>query len=630
MPFGAQRRPDGSVRFRLWAPGHSAIVLEIGAPVAGRTREFAAARAVTMKAVAGGWHEQVVDGVPPSALYRFRLESGLSVPDPASRSNPFDVHGPSALVDPLAYRWGDTGWRGRPWHEAVVYELHVGAFTPQGSFNAVRERLPGLAALGITAIELMPVADFPGARNWGYDGVLPFAPDASYGTPEDLKALVERAHQLGLMVLLDVVYNHFGPEGNYLHAYAAPFFDATRHTPWGAAIAFDGPSSRVVRDFFVHNALYWVEEFRFDGLRLDAVHAIDDRSAPDIVTEIAQALREGPGRERHVHLVLENDRNQASYLARDRQSRPLHASAQWNDDVHHALHVLLTDQRDGYYADYADAPLERLGRGLAEGFVYQGEPSRFRGGERRGEASAHLPPQAFVDFLQTHDQVGNRAFGERMEALADPRSMPAALACLLLAPAVPMLFMGEEWGASTPFLFFCDFGPELAAAVSRGRREEFGRFEAFRDPAARERIPDPNAQGSFAASRLDWSERDRSPHLEREALVRDLLAIRARVLVPRLARMSGGGEYRVDGELLTLRWTLGDGATLVHQLRVGGCSGSAARGPGPASRGPGPAVEAPAAQGECLFELGVRRGADGRLRFDPGSIRVSLLESVID
>ena len=615
MPFGARRRSDGSVRFRLWAPGQSQVALEI-----------AAARTVSMRAVAGGWHEHVDDGVPQGALYRFRLASGLAVPDPASRSNPFDVHGPSALVDPNAYRWGDAGWRGRPWHEAVVYELHVGAFTPQGSFAAARERLSDLAALGVTAIELMPVADFPGARNWGYDGVLPFAPDASYGTPDDLKSLVDRAHQLGLMVLLDVVYNHFGPEGNYLHAYAAPFFDASRHTPWGAAIAFDGPSSRVVRDFFVHNALYWVEEFRFDGLRMDAVHAIDDRSAPDIVTEIAHALRAGPGRERQVHLVLENDRNQASYLARDGGARPLHASAQWNDDVHHAFHVLLTGQCDGYYADYADAPLERLGRGLAEGFVFQGEPSRLRGGAPRGEPSAHLPPQAFVDFLQTHDQIGNRALGERLDALAESRLVPAALACLLLSPAVPMLFMGEEWGASTPFLFFCDFGPELAAAVSRGRREEFGRFEAFRDPAARERIPDPNAQGSFAASRLDWDERIRAPHREREALVRQLLAIRARAVVPRLARMPGGGEFSVDTELLTLRWTLGDGSRMTHRLRLGAGSGAAAR----ASQGPDPEVDAGLADGECLFELGVRPGADGRLQFTAGSIRVSLLESPID
>jgi len=621
MPFGAQRRPDGTTGFRLWAPGCAELVLEIGERGADADAAFSVARAVPMRAIAGGWHEHVASDVAPGALYRYRLPDGLCVPDPASRFNPLDVHGPSALWDPQGYRWNDAKWRGRPWSEAVIYELHVGTFTAQGTFAAARERLAGLAELGVTVVELMPVADFPGRRNWGYDGVLPFAPDASYGTPDDLKSLVDRAHELGLMVLLDVVYNHFGPEGNYLHAYAGPFFDATRHTPWGAAIDFDGPSSRVVRDFFVHNALYWVEEFRFDGLRMDAGHAIDDRSRPDIVTEIAQALRGGPGRDREVHLVLENDRNQATYLARDAAGSPTQASAQWNDDVHHAFHVLLTGQCDGYYADYADAPLARLGRGLAEGFVYQRDPSEFRGGELRGEPSAHLPPQAFVDFLQTHDQIGNRAFGERLDALADQDLMPAALACLLLSPAVPMLFMGEEWGASTPFLFFCDFGPELASAVSNGRREEFGRFEAFRDPQARSRIPDPNARGTFEASRLDWDERARAPHREREALVRELLGVRARRIVPRLPGTRGGGAWEVEEDLLTLRWTLGDGSTLEHTLRLGDASAGGAGAPGvvATNRPFDPAQQ-------CLFQHGVEEGADRRPRFARGSIRVTLRE----
>ncbi len=482
MPFGTERRADGSTRFRLWAPACERVTLEI-APGGHAPESDLAFREIPMQRIAGDWHEGVVQALPPGTRYRYRLPDGLAVPDPASRFNPDDIHAASALVDPLAYVWRNGDWRGRPWHESVIYELHVGTFTPQGTFAAARERLAHLAGLGVTVVELMPVADFPGRRGWGYDGVLPFAPDAAYGTPDELKALIDEAHGLGMSVLMDVVYNHFGPEGNYLHAYAPQFFDASRHTPWGAAINFDGPSSRVVRDFFAHNALYWVEEFRCDGLRLDAVHAIDDRSSPDIVTEIATALRDGPGRERQVHLVLENDRNQARYLGRDERARPRIASAQWNDDVHHVFHVLLTGQRDGYYADYAEEPMERLGRSLAEGFVYQGQPSEFRAGEPRGEPSAQLPPQAFIDFLQTHDQVGNRAFGERLDALADQALMPAALASLLLAPAVPMLFMGEEWGASTPFLFFCDFGPELAAAVSKGRREEFSRFDAFRDPA---------------------------------------------------------------------------------------------------------------------------------------------------
>jgi len=549
MPFGAEARRGGATRFRLWAPARSSVEIELDAPGA-RPRRLA------MSAIAGGWHELEAPDASAGTRYRFLLGDGMAVPDPASRRNPQDVHGPSEVVDPLAYEWRDAAWRGRPWEEAVIYELHVGAFTREGTFAAARARLPELAELGVTAVELMPVADFPGGRNWGYDGVLPFAPDASYGPPEELKALVDEAHRLGLMVLLDAVYNHFGPEGNYLHAYCPQFFNPRRHTPWGAAINFDGAGSRTVREFFVHNALYWVEEYRMDGLRLDAVHAIRDASDPHIVCEIAEALREGPGRERHVHLVIENDRNEARYLGRC-------ATAQWNDDVHHALHVLATGERDGYYADYAEAPLDRLGRALAEGFAFQGEPSAYRGGRPRGEPSGHLPPQAFVSFLQTHDQVGNRALGERLCAIADPQALRAAVACVLLAPSPPLLFMGEEFAASTPFLFFCDFGPELAAAVTRGRRQEFARFERFSDPEAQAAIPDPNDPATFAASRLRWDEIDRPPHGDWLALHRELLALRHRLIVPRLAGMRSGGDFRIEGGgVLRVDWLLGDGSRL--------------------------------------------------------------------
>ncbi len=548
MPFGAEARADG-VRFRLWAPAQKRVALELD----GSRHDT--------KALANGWHELVVPGVRAGSRYRYLLEDGLAVPDPASRSNPDDVHGASAVVDARAYDWRDAAWRGRPWHEAVVYELHLGTFTPEGTFAAARARLPELAALGVSAVELMPVADFPGKRNWGYDGVLPFAPDASYGTPDELKALIDSAHALGLMVLLDVVYNHFGPEGNYLHAYCPQFFNSAHQTPWGAAINFDGADCRTVRDFFVHNALYWIEEYHFDGLRLDAVHAIRDGSQPDIVCEIGRALREGPGRERHVHLVLENDRNEAHYLG------PC-ASAQWNDDLHHAAHVLLAKETDGYYADYAERPLERLGRALAEGFIYQGEPSAFRDGQVRGEPSAGLPPSAFVSFLQTHDQVGNRAFGERLDALAEPAAMRTALAALLLSPHVPMLFMGEEFAAGTPFQFFCDFGPELAAAVTRGRRGEFERFASF----AKE-IPDPNDVATFRRSKLDWGARDAG----RLTLVRELLALRQRHLFARLAG-ARSGTSSVDGGTLKVAWPLGDGSRLHMCLRFDGRAPSPAPG----------------------------------------------------
>jgi len=553
MPFGAEVRADGATRFRMWAPAARRVEVSIEAP--GTRGTFA------LRAAGDGWHELVQPGIGAGARYRLVLESGVAVPDPASRFNPDDVHAASEVIDPSAYAWRDAGWRGLPWEQAVIYELHIGTLTPQGTFAAARTRLAELAALGITALELMPVADFPGKRNWGYDGVLLYAPDSSYGRPDELKALVDEAHALGLMVLLDVVYNHFGPEGNYLHAYSPQFFDSGYETPWGAAIHFDGSDARVVRDFYLHNALYWLNEYHLDGLRLDAVHAIRDRSVPDIVSEIAQAMRDGPGRERRVHLVLENDRNESRLLERSRSGDARIATAQWNDDVHHSLHVVTTGETDGYYADYKDAPLAQLGRALAEGFVFQGQPSAFRGGTPRGEASSHLPPTAFVSFLQTHDQVGNRAFGERLHALAEPARERAALACLLLAPQIPMLFMGEEYAASTPFLFFCDFGAELAAAVREGRRAEFARFAAFGDPAARERIPDPGAPATFEASKLRWEERERTPHAERLALVRELIGLRRRHIVPRLAGTRSGHPEILDG-VLCVTWTMGDGALL--------------------------------------------------------------------
>jgi maltooligosyltrehalose trehalohydrolase len=554
MPFGAAVRDDGRTDFRLWAPAAREVALVLGE-----------SRHIPMQPRPNGWHEALALDVPPGTRYRYRIGEGLVVPDPASRYNPDDVHGPSMVIDPWGYRWRDAAWRGRPWHEAVVYELHVGTFTREGTFKAAAARLPELAQLGITAIELLPVADFPGKRGWGYDGVLPFAPDAAYGTPDELKALVDAAHGLGLMVLLDVVYNHFGPEGNYLHAYCPAFFNEAKHTPWGAAINFDGPRSETVRDFFRHNALYWVEEFHFDGLRMDAVHAIHDGSPLHIASEIGQALRafgSGPGGGRQVHLVLENDANRASLLERDASGQPLFATAQWNDDLHHAAHVLLTGETDGYYCDYADGPVGRFARALAQGFVYQGQPSAHRGGVPHGEPSAHLPPSAFVSFLQNHDQIGNRALGERLSDLAHPDRLAAVYACLLLSPHVPMLFMGEEYAASTPFLYFCDFGPDLAKAVSEGRRNEFARFLAFADPEARARIPDPNDEATYRRSQLRWDEREQGLHAARLALVRELLTLRRERLLPHIdpALANDKGRYRFDGGLLHVDWPLANGA----------------------------------------------------------------------
>ncbi|MBK9360053.1 MAG: malto-oligosyltrehalose trehalohydrolase [Rubrivivax sp.] len=553
MPFGAVLSDGGGARFRLWAPG--AAQVELLLPATGASH--------AMAPQTGGWFAVELAQAVAGLRYAFRIDAALVVPDPASRHNPDDVHRASALTDPLAFDWPDAGWRGRPWHEAVVYELHVGCFTPAGSFLAAIERLDDLVALGITAIELMPVADFPGRRGWGYDGVLPFAPDASYGRPDDLKRLVAAAHARGLMVLLDVVYNHFGPDGNYLHAYAGAFFNRELPTPWGAAIDFDGEHSRTVRDFFIHNALYWLEEFHLDGLRIDAVHAMHDRSRLHFVDELAQAVRRGPGRTRAVHLVLENHANDAARLARDAQGRPLLADAQWNDDLHHALHVLATGETDGYYLDFAAAPLAQFGRALAEGFAYQGEVSAYGGGARRGTLSAHLPPLAFVNALQTHDQVGNRAFGERLARLAQDAGRTPALqaltACVLLAPSPPMLFMGEEFAASTPFLYFCDFDGELAQAVTRGRRAEFGRFARFADAALRAHIPDPNDPDSFQRSKLDWCERQQPAHAATLRRYTELLQCRARALMPWLDGAGCGRWSQPAPGSLCVSWPLAGG-----------------------------------------------------------------------
>ena len=504
MPFGARITPRG-VHFRLWAPGRAQISLCLAQEHdedGGHGEHGQPEHTLPMEPCEDGWFELTERCCCGTLRYRFQVSDDLRVADPASRFNPDDVHGASEVVDPAVFDWKDDGWQGRPWEQAVIYELHVGTFSPAGTFAGVTERLDYIAALGVTAIELMPVADFSGERGWGYDGVLPYAPDSRYGRPEDLKTLIQAAHERGLMVLLDVVYNHFGPDGNYLHVYAKEFFTERHHTPWGAAINFDGPGNRNVREFFIHNALYWLHEYHLDGLRLDAVHAIIDDSEPHILAELAQRVQASTANRRQVHLILENDANQARYLGRSGYT------AQWDDDIHHALHVLATGEEDGYYRDYADEPVRLLGRCLSEGFAWQGESSPYRDDGRRGEPSAHLPPQAFIAFLQCHDQIGNRAFGERITQVASESAVRAAAAIILLAPAIPMLFMGEEFGATTPFRFFCDFSGELGKAVTQGRRREFARFARFADPAAQSTIPDPNAEETFLASKLDWGTID--------------------------------------------------------------------------------------------------------------------------
>ncbi|HYD30035.1 MAG TPA: malto-oligosyltrehalose trehalohydrolase, partial [Azospirillaceae bacterium] len=553
MPFGAEVQADGSVRFALWAPAHGALHLRI--------EEDGATAPMTARG--DGWHELTTAQAQAGTRYRYILPGGQAVPDPASRFQPDDVHGPSEVIDPTVYRWNDADWRGRPWEETVLYELHVGTFTPEGSFRSVIDRLDHLVELGVTAVELMPVADFPGHRNWGYDGVLPYAPDSAYGRPEDLKALVDAAHGKGLMVFLDVVYNHFGPEGNYLSLYAPAFFTDRHKTPWGQAINYDGADSRPVRDFVIHNAMYWIEEFHLDGLRFDAVHAIIDDSPKHLLEELAERVNAAAGGRRQVHLVLENDANQARFLARDEQGRPHWYAAQWNDDAHHALHVAASGETGGYYVDYADA-VDKLARTLAEGFAYQGEPSAYRDGEERGEPSAHLPPTAFVNFLQNHDQIGNRAFGDRITALARPEVLRAVGAVYLLSPSIPMLFMGEEWASAQPFPFFCDFGPDLAEAVRQGRRAEFAKFPEFQNPEARARIPDPTDAATFGSTRLDWDAVSAPQHATALAWHRRVLTVRRKEVVPRLPGITGDAATCevFEGTGLRVSWRMGDGATL--------------------------------------------------------------------
>lgn len=545
LPFGAQLTGSTRARFRLWAPSVRSVALEIEA----QTPQ-------SMTATEDGWFEIETD-CQAGDLYRYRLgttpiaEDALAVPDPASRFQPDDVHGFSEVICPTNYCWEHPDWRGRPWEETVLYELHVGAC---GGYRGVMEKLPSLKALGVTAVELMPLNDFPGARNWGYDGVLPFAPDSSYGTPDELKALIDAAHGLGLMVFLDVVYNHFGPDGNYLHVYAEPFFKAGTHTPWGPAIDFDKPQ---VREFFFENALYWLLEYRFDGLRLDAVHAINNDGW---LRELSERVQSTVEHGRHVHLVLENERNTSSLLVH-------HFQAQWSDDAHNTLHVLLTGETESYYEAFAEQPVKKLARLLGEGFVYQGEPSPIHDGAPRGEPSASLSPTAFVFFLQNHDQVGNRAFGERLRDLTDDDSLRAATALMLLSPQIPMLFMGEEYGSRQPFYFFTGYTGDLADAVREGRRKEFAKFAAFNDASQRARIPDPNDPATFEKSRpvLSASEADAASDGDAQAwqtFYRDALAIRHQRIVPGLHGPVKSLGAHVHGDAVIAHWMLSDGQRL--------------------------------------------------------------------
>jgi malto-oligosyltrehalose trehalohydrolase len=540
--FGPKLTKDGAL-FRLWAPAAKRVDLLLSDKPHGLTRGE------------DGWFSAEVPGAAAGTRYKFRIDDEIDVPDPASAFQPEDVSGPSEVIDHASYQWRATDWRGRPWQEAVVLEAHVGTFTREGTYRAIIDRLDHLVETGITALELMPLADFSGHRNWGYDGVLWYAPDSAYGRPDDLKALIDAAHQRGLMVMLDVVYNHFGPEGNYLGRYAPSFFTDAQ-TPWGSAIDY---RVREARDFAIENAVYWLKEYRFDGLRLDAVHAISEPGEISMLHSLSKAAGElGAETGRHIHLVLENDDNAASLL--DPGQEPPHGQyrAQWNDDYHHAWHVLLTGESHAYYRDYQRSPLQHIARALGSGFAYQGEASVHRSGQLRGEPSGGLSPLGFINFLQNHDQIGNRALGDRLESIANPRAIEAGLAITLLLPMVPMLFMGEEWGSKAPFPFFCDFQGELADAVRKGRHKEFAAAYA----KYRNEIPDPLNASTVQSAMIDWEARDQDPGRKRLAMVRELLAIRRREIVPRLSGASFGPAQAGQDGLLTAHWRMGDGKTL--------------------------------------------------------------------
>jgi maltooligosyltrehalose trehalohydrolase len=507
--------------------------------------------------------------VGPGTRYAFLLDAEGPFPDPASRFQPDGVHGASQVVDPSAFRWSDAGWRGIPLERAVVYEMHVGTFTPAGTFAGAAERLPYLAALGITAVELMPVADFPGSRNWGYDGASLFAPARCYGTPDDLRRFVDAAHRAGLAVLLDVVYNHFGPDGAYVAAFS-PHYLSTRHTsPWGVAVNLDGERAGQVRGFFIENALHWLHEYHFDGLRLDATHALVDESPRHFLAELAVRVRATAGRPRL--LVAEDDRN-LPVLVRAGEEGGWGLDAVWADDFHHQVRVLTAGDRDGYYMDFSGT-VEDLGATLRQGWFYRGQVSAYRG-KPHGEDPGGVPLERMVICIQNHDQVGNRPFGRRLNQDIEPALYRAVSALLLCAPETPLLFMGQEWAADTPFLFFTDHAPELGGLITEGRRAEFARFDAYADASLRARIPDPQAPATFDASRLRWEEQSAPLHAGMLALYRALLAWRRDQ-----PALSGHGRLDVravgeSGLLLARESSAGPALVLIAWLRGAGECGA--------------------------------------------------------
>jgi maltooligosyltrehalose trehalohydrolase len=539
--LGGRVEPGGA-RFRVWAPEARGVevVIEGGA---------GAPRREPLEKSDDGTFGGFVAGLGAGDRYRYTVDGRGPFPDPASRFQPEGVHGPSELVDPGQFVWTDQEWRGVDRDDLVIYELHVGTFSPEGTFEGLTRRLRSLRDLGVTAVELMPLHDFEGARSWGYDGVALFAPSRNYGRPDDLRRLVDEAHRLGLAVFLDVVYNHFGPVGNYAIAFSPHYLSQTEATHWAACVNLTGAGNERVREFFIENACQWVHEYHVDGLRLDATHALVDQGTRPLVAELVEAVQ-GTVQGRRVYVVAEDLRNAAEML-RPGSEGGWALDAVWADDFHHELRRLLSGDDEAFYRDYTGTTAD-LAATINQGWFYTGQFSVHQNAPRGTDPSG-LPPRAFVVCIQNHDQVGNRALGDRLTAKVDLATYRAASALLLSVPETPLLFMGQEWAAGTPFQYFTDHDPDLGKVVTEGRRREFRHFRAFRDEASRAQIPDPQDPATIERSKLDWSERDSAPHAGVLRLYRDLLALRRREPALRSGRVGGFRAFAPDDATILLR-----------------------------------------------------------------------------
>lgn len=520
--WGAVPTAEG-VRYSTWAPDSPQVTIVIENPAGGRE--------IPMALSEDGYHRALDRHGRAGDLYKFRLGNGRTYPDPASRSQAGDVHGPSVVVDASRYVWGDRDWQRPAFRDLVIYELHAGTFTAAGTFRAAIDKLDHLRTLGVNAIELMPIADFPGSRNWGYDGVLIYAPARAYGQPDDLRALVDAAHARGIAVILDVVYNHLGPDGNYVGQYARAFFSDHHVTPWGSAFNFDGQLSIGVRKFFADNPAFWMDDYHIDGFRLDATHAIVDESPRHIFSDIVDSIHERGG-----YAIAEDCRNEVRLITPSSDGG-FNFDGVWSDDFHHIIRVTLTGEQAAFFRDYTGTSKEMV-EALQHGWLYCGQQPP-TGGKPRGTPAAHLPPAKFIHCISNHDQVGNRALGGRLHSCISADAYRALSALVCLTPYTPLLFMGQEWAASTPFLYFCDHKPELGILIQEGRRREFAEFPEFAAGADLEAIPNPQAEQTFQQSKLNWQELAERRHADVLELYRECLRLRHEIASLRPADRTG-------------------------------------------------------------------------------------------